>query len=588
MDQEWFEMNEIRKRFYNNSVWIPIQESKTLIKEGKYGFAGYKEEYYGVGSILVPLAKKEEAEKIEWNDLGLNSSYGGYVQDGEYISAYSYRNWNVSFGAEYLIAVSRGNSINCNEWYLSPDLITTLNLIRENDSWLAIQFGYEEVVRMDRNENGCVIGLSIKSSYLKDYLCARRMALYITSYRSRRVVNEDTAKFNWDQPHIEEKGMDKWQGRFSPIHEGGHQFGSGFAVLHESRTDVDYDEDVPVLPFPTEEETTMNKREGKFKGRKLFHVEGELWRREWIEPAEKSIIILEEEVEPTAYFITDNTGKTENKKTLDGDSRWLWFKPSVINAVLAIRGSSLEWYTKDTGNIECSYGHRLHFGINSIGLINIYAKDIAYLPDWQQKIWAGHNVLPEGKVSAELLKSQMEAKPAGTQAPEAYIQGGLDLLNALSEEIYKFKIINESVESTDLINQIHRFKATNKEGLFSLSKDLYRIFGERINSKAIKDIVKPVKGEPWGPLKSLEKFLAIEIGEQKAYELLGPFWGIYKLRNADSHISISDLKEAFKLCAINDRSPIIFQSFQLLNTFVSSIYSICQVFQSLITTQKES
>lgn len=586
MDQEWFEMKEIRKRFYNNSVWIPIQESKSLIKEGKYGFIGYKEEYFGVGSIIVPLDKRAEAEKIEWTDLGNNGSYGGYVQDGEYVPAYSFRNWNHVFGAEYLIVVSRGNSINCNEWYLSPDLITTLNLIREGDSWVAVQYGYEEVVRMDRNENGCVISLSIKSSYLKDYLCARKMALYLTSYRSRRSVVENVVNFKWDQPFIEEKGMDKWQGRFDMIHEGGHQFGSGFAVLHESRTDVDYDEDIPILSFPSDDATTMSKREGKFKGRKLFYIEGELWRREWVEAAEKSTIILNEEVEPTAYFITDNTGKTENKKTLDGDSRWLWFKPSVINSILAIRGSSLEWYTRDTGSIECSHGLRLHFGINSIGLVNIYAKDIGYLPDWQQKIWAAYNVLPEGKVSVELLMSQMEAKPAETQAPEAYILSGIELLNSLSIEIFNFKIINDHSESTALIKRIHRFSATNKDGLFSLAKDLNRIFGERINSKAIKEIVTPKKGEAWGALKSLEKLLAREIGEQKAYEMFGALWGIYDLRNADSHISSGDLKKAYTLCAIDENAPIISQSFQLLNVFVDSIFSICHVLESLLPTSK--
>jgi len=35
-------------------------------------------------------------------------------------------------------------------------------------------------------------------------------------------------------------------------------------------------------------------------------------------------------------------------------------------------------------------------------------KDIAYLPEWQQRIWSAFNVSPEGGVSDELLASQCE------------------------------------------------------------------------------------------------------------------------------------------------------------------------------------
>jgi hypothetical protein len=54
-------------------------------------------------------------------------------------------------------------------------------------------------------------------------------------------------------------------------------------------------------------------------------------------------------------------------------------------------------------------------------VINIYAKDIALLPDIQQQIYATFNVGPEGGISEELLAFQARAAPASTQAPEAYL-----------------------------------------------------------------------------------------------------------------------------------------------------------------------
>jgi hypothetical protein len=43
-------------------------------------------------------------------------------------------------------------------------------------------------------------------------------------------------------------------------------------------------------------------------------------------------------------------------------------------------------------------------------LVTVYAYDIAKLPLWQQRVWSGFNVTPEGAVSSELLAAQM--KPA--------------------------------------------------------------------------------------------------------------------------------------------------------------------------------
>ena len=211
-------------------------------------------------------------------------------------------------------------------------------------------------------------------------------------------------------------------------------------------------------------------------------IEGELWRNEWVEPASKSQIVCDEESEPTSFFITDSSGKTESRKTLDSGIRWLWFKPSVINVLLSIRGSSLGWYTKDTGRIECSPGYRVSFGVNRIGLVNVFAKDIGLLPDWQQKIWAGYNIAPDGKVSAELLMSQMEANLVSAQAPEHYLLKGIEILNTLTLQKYRISIFKEHANTDHIFTRTHRFRAIDDCGLFELAKDLYRLTGERIDS----------------------------------------------------------------------------------------------------------
>lgn len=98
--------------------------------------------------------------------------------------------------------------------------------------------------------------------------------------------------------------------------------------------------------------------------------------------------------------------------------RWLWFRVSVVNELLNSRGFKLAWYTAETGAINSTSGYKTHFGINSSDLITVYAYDIARLAPWEQHVWAGHNVAPEGKVSSELLDAQVRAKPASTYAVE--------------------------------------------------------------------------------------------------------------------------------------------------------------------------
>jgi len=310
--QSWFEMPEIRKRFFDRSVWIPLKERSILLREGRFGYLGYIEEYLGVSSIAVPLLQRPEAEKLGWTDIGTRSPNRGWFENGEYIAAQTYQNDDKTLNAEHLVLERGGNRVEASEWDLNQDITCTLELKREGNTWLAISYGYEEVAKLERDRDGKAVRLSIKASYLKDYLCARKMALYITSYRSRRQVVEDSSHIKWDSPKVEETKYDRWEGRVNEITEGGDPFGSSYAVFHMSRTDVDYDEDIPEHGFPTDDVVETKSWEGKYEGKKLYYVEGELWRNEWIEPALKSHIVCDEELEPTVFFITDNNGKSEN------------------------------------------------------------------------------------------------------------------------------------------------------------------------------------------------------------------------------------------------------------------------------------
>lgn len=575
MPQNWFEMPEIKARFYDRAVWIPLRQASTLIDEGSSGYLGYREEYFGVGSILVPISEKSQAEKLEWADIGLRGTHKGYVNGDTYTPAYVYRDFEGGLVAEHPVIVGEANSLECTNWILNPDISVTLDLKNEGDTWVCMSRGYEEVIKIRKNENGCIVAILMKASYLKDYLAARKMTLYITSYRSRVQVVSDRTHLTWADPHVITKDMDRWEGRIMEIHEGGHQYGSKFAVLHTSRTDVDFDEDIPEFGFASEESTTSESWEGGFDGKKLYRVEGELWRNEWVEPAAKSEIVAGEENEPTSFFITDNSGTTESRKTLDnGKSRWLWFSPSVIATVLNFRGSSLEWHTMNTGSIKTTGGFNTHFGINSIGLVNVYAKDIGLLPDWEQKIWAGHNIAPDGKVSTELLMSQMEAKPASTQAPEDFLALSVQDFNKLILEKYGVSVLRDHPDVDFLLRNTHRFKVMNEQNLFELAKNLTRLLIERLDVSVMRPLVVIGKDEKLGSMKLLERMLSTKIEPGIVHNLLTPLHVIYDLRLADAHLTSSEIAKNYAASGINTSDPFVMQGCQLIDYFVVGLAKI--------------
>lgn len=226
----------------------------------------------------------------------------------------------------------------------------------------------------------------------------------------------------------------------------------------------------------------------------------------------------------------------KNGDTLKEEGGWLWFKPDIIMALAHKRGGQISWYTRDTGSVRCSPDYDVHFGINQLGLVNVFAEDVARLPEWQQRIWAGHNTSPEGGISAELLASQVRADPADTQAPEEFLDHGIETINTISREKLGIPLFREHELLPELLEKTHRFRAIDDAGLFALAKDVARLTADNLDTEEMQRIVPPPKNINWGSLKSLENLLASKIDNNKTRQITGALVGAYELRHADAHL----------------------------------------------------
>ena len=172
-----------------------------------------------------------------------------------------------------------------------------------------------------------------------------------------------------------------------------------------------------------------------------------------------------------------------------------------MNKALEYRGARLQWYTAQTGGIDFGSGGTVVFGVNDLGLVNVFAKDIGNSSPWQQQIWAGFNVIPDGRVSRELLMAQAEGEPAETQAPEAYLARAINRLNQTAENNFGFLIIKSHAEYGRLLNVVHRFRAFNEAGFYELAKGCGKADGRiALTLLALTDCHRPKSREVGVPL----------------------------------------------------------------------------------------
>jgi hypothetical protein len=579
MDQKWFEMSDVRRRRLDTAVWIPLRASHVLRASGKHGYVGHLEEFFGVGSVAIPVNERGKAKTLGWQDVGLSRSHKGCFDNGRYVPADVFELYGSSTAGSALVLGQDGNSIDPSEWHLHQDFVITLGLKKEGDIWVSMDEGYVEVARLKRDGDRPVM-LEVRAEHLKDYLCARGMALFVSSYRSRKETVDDAAHIAWANNFLQQISEgERWEGRKTKIHEGGHLFGSSTAVFHVGRENIDPQEDVPHIG-PFDSNITSESWTVQHKGRRLIRVWGELWRDEWVEPAEKSPRVRRDKLPSPAYFITDAEGSRCIADELEATGGWLWFRAGVIAALCQWRGGRLQWYTRETGGVTCSPGASpVAFGVNRLGLVNVYAKDIGYLPHWTQMIWVGFNVGPEGGVSEELLAAQAKGSPADSQAPEEYLPKAFDLLNNIAMRKFDIHLFRAHDQFHALLAGANRFRATDAAGIFSLAKDLARLTADAIDAAAIQRIIKPTKGEKWGSLKSLEALAALQVGSARAHEIVGPLFATYELRHADAHLPPGDLEAAFALARIDRSAPFVIQGCQLLHACVSSLYAIADALE---------
>lgn len=575
MNQDWVLQKRETRRTFSKSTWVPLRASCDDEKNNVKNI-GYTSEYFGCGSVAFLPEHRETAEKLSWTNIGISSTIGPYAyEDGFYSTIDEYQYHDKEPIGVHLVFELPLPVVGGRHWTLNPDLVAALRLIKEGKNWVRPEENFVVVAREVLDEKGGQRLIEIKREFLLDYLAARSLSLRLSYYRQRveNVTSLEASEYAGLEDHQEERNDGRYELLVRSVND---IFGGSWAMFRAWRTDVDEDEDAPIMGPETNDNTGHESSKGNKGGFDGVRVEGEFWRDEWIEHQGISTRVRGDADSNLPQFIveTDSTRMASAELNNEDVGRWLWFRSSIVNELLGLRGFALKWYTGETGAIQSTSGYSIHFGINSADFITVYAYDIARLPSWEQHIWAAQNIVPEGKVSSELLDSQVKAKPASTHAVEESLFEVMDMLENGFKQEFNVSLFSHDIDRSEALKKISRFTTKDQASLLRLAKEIVRVFSERLNVQELRKLSTHSNKDKLGSNKLLQDVLAQKVGADTARKVFGRIVGAYDMRVGDAHPTSSKIGEALELAGIDNENSFLRQGQQLISNVGESIWWI--------------
>lgn len=575
MNQDWILQKKETRRTFSKSTWVPLRASVNNEK-GDCKHTGHVGEYFGCGSVAFPPEHRVIADKVSWSDIGIGSTPQPYAyEDGYYSAIEQYQRSDKNPIGIHLVFEHPQPVVGGTLWVLNTDLVVALRLIKEGNNWVRPEENFVVVAREVIDDKGEHRQIEIKREFLLDYLAARNLSLRLSYYR-QRVENvpilEDSEYADLEE-HQEERDGGRYELLIRNLND---VFGGGWAVFRTWRTDVDEEEDAPVMGPETNENTEHESSDGNKSSYDGVRIEGEFWRDEWIDDQGISKRVRgDADTSLPQYIIeTDSTRIASSELNNQDVGRWLWFRSSIVNELLGLRGFLLEWHTAETGSIHSTSGYQIHFGLNSEDFITVYAYDIARLPSWEQHLWAAHNAVPEGKVCSELLDSQVKVQPASTRAVEMLLFEVMGMLENGFKKEFNISLFSHDLDLEEALKKISRFESKDQASLLRLAKEIVRVFTDRLNVKELRALSTHTNKDNLGSNKLLQDILSQKIGEENARRTFGPIVGAYDMRVGDAHPTSSKIGEALELVGIDCENSYLRQGQQLIANVGQSIWWI--------------
>jgi hypothetical protein len=254
-------------------------------------------------------------------------------------------------------------------------------------------------------------------------------------------------------------------------------------------------------------------------------------------------------------FIVDSEGKRQTLAEFNQQRlfqpRYLYFRPEVLQKYLQTHGYSVFFHMRNWGGASPSGGGSIDVGINSHGLVNAFAPDIADLSIAEQAYWASFSSLPSGEVCEEMFETRMQCNPPHSPGVTELIRNARSQLNTVFVEKFSIELYTDIKPSERELCKLSVGPINSQfSEVLELAKILYGWVIETMQIDPLRTALggRTEENKNWRQIKLLEKLLVAKgLDEKQARSTTAPLVGLKELRIGSAHIGSPELEQAFKL-----------------------------------------
>ncbi|WP_414552840.1 hypothetical protein [Anabaena sp. CCY 0017] len=559
----WFQYSDREESPYNptNGSTITL-ESFWVKEEGKFDAVDWQREEWLTKSALVPIEQLNEAAikikspddlkfHIGW-DYDDKFNFGNFTQYGEIELFPLYNLIKHPVNQDYQIELSREFTIyhalekrHQTEYYHPVDQI----LVAETK--LDSHAIYDPTARV-----------TIHRDYLRDFLAEQEMGLLIAVIADR-FANAGTEE-ELELEQIEDKQIDEFTWLSTIIHppeHTHHSFSRGRSIFRRNFIIKPYDK-------PKYERTPWY-----YFGKKYID-EDQL-------PKFKINDEGEEKPLPQNTFLENYIDKGIGKYG------YLYFRTAVLQKYLHTPGYNVFFHMRNWG-VASLPGDRgtIDVGINSQGLVNAFAPDIADLTPSEQAYWASFSSIPSGEICEEMFQTRMQSDPPNSPGVVDLIREVCAQLSSVFKKQFSVELSNEMEPSSQELSMLSVGPINNQfTEVSALAKILYGWVIETMQTKALRTTLKTLGGavdDKWRQIKLLEEILTIkESDKTKARNITAPLAGLNDLRVGSAHIGSPKFEAAFQLIGVTGMPKTPREGWNLyVDAVTKSLTSISSILDS--------
>lgn len=512
--RDWFQYSDRDKPPYNPTIGTNITIDRFWRNEvSESNSLDWRREEWLIHSALIPIDQLNKAaiEIKSPHDLTFRTGwnfkdefdFGNYAQYGE-IELYS------------LSLLKRHPISQVHTIELSYEFTTYHALVKKNENqfYHPIDNILAAETNLDFHQTYDPTGrVTIHRDYLRDFLAATGMGL-IVSVIANRFANANTEE-ELELPQIEDGQVDEltW-----------------------------------ISPSLNTPEFTRN---GYFRGYSIIgrnfivkpYDRPNFERSPWTYFGE--VPISESEL---PRFIINSEG---SKQTLTEFNQigYLYFRPEVLQKYLQTNGYKVFFHMRNWGIASPPTRKSIDIGINSQGLVNAFAPDLAKLNLAEQAYWASFSSLPSGGICEELFETRMQNNPPHSPGVTELIQNARSQLNTVFQQKFSVDIFTDGEPSDQDQSKLSIGPINSQYSeVFELAKILYGWVIERMQIVSLRSALGGTVDNNLRQIKLLEKILMAKgLDNDQARLMTDPLVGLNKLRIGSAHIGNPALESTFKM-----------------------------------------